>query len=480
MKCFILILVMYSGQLLAKDYSAESFLKAIIKNHLKFKIIKGELSESIAKINSVEGIYDVLLKSSIDTSRDNSEQTLSQTPRNTRQIKGAISASKKFEYGVNATALFKNTRTQYDFMGSHLSRNKSEIGVGLDVSLLKNRYGVNDRSSNKIRNVKRKLLNLSYGKKISYLSLEIISSFYMWIGVTESLKINKEVLQSAKHLLKLAVKRSNRGVQNNREIFIHNSNISEIESRILDLKKSLYEVKSEINYLSGDINSKYKFDNVKNNNAFEKYINPTILKKIEGLSHLKTIDIARKELSISKEEVSVSKNSLLPELNLRFNVNSIGNKESLSDSFNDSRRMNKLQLSVGLNLEIPIGNTSAHNSHISSISRLNINRAALKDKKKNMNKSLLIMTNNIFIGSNKIKNASKHMLNEKKKYRNEMKEYRLGARSSVNLISFQNDYLNSRLELLKNRISYMMAINTYLNETDNLLGYYSIELEKVI
>lgn len=444
---FLGVLIIACPFTFSAELSLNEFVKHAVKHGPKFKQLKTQ-SDRLEYIPS-QGLPSRQVTLGISGERGFGTEGGKDTSN------FAVSLSKDF--------IFTGTNFSVEYSRNKLAdRRENVTNIRLEQSLFKNFFGADVRLLRKSlqlsTHVEKVLYQENYEQSLLSLTtlyLDFKKSFIDW-------KLASQILKEAKKLELNVTKRFKSKVANQTDVNRTKLLVLRFEEDVIT-KRALYQtfLQSAREALAGAIDD-----------FFPTSVEPGIEQKIDKiLNHSKPKKEAREITQIDLEREVADKSATLKTRELFPNINLVaGYNRDSSRRF--SSTTNQKESVLGINIEIPIGNTQASaDAQLARIEKLRLDyrKKELLYTRKRQQEGLQIKINEL---QGKFKIATKKVQLVDSVYKDELKRYERGRIDLDQMINITNEYNAIRFEQLATQIDLVKAAYELLAFKDQLLDYF--------
>jgi outer membrane protein TolC len=503
--CLVLAVLLISGAVFAADKDVQSMtldqvIDQALKNNLDLQIEMTNPQISRALWSKSTAIFDPVLNLSFDNGENNSPSSSALTGADVETTKNTaftLGLAQKIPLGGTIDVTLRSNRFDTNSRySSYNPRYNSVLTFNLTQPLLKNfglgstrrniRVARNNRDMS-IFSLKQRVIDLIYLTEEAYWSL---------VYSHQNLEVKQKSLQLAKDLLKQNEIQVKVGVSAPMDILTAQAEVAARESETLQAQSQIQTYEENlrrilnISQLPAAIVPQDKPLFVPLTADFNQFL-------LEALEKRPDIEQVRIDLKNKNIDVRYFRNQLLPDLQLNATyytsglsgdqliwdgnpflpdskiIDTIkgGFNDSLSEAFKNTYR----NFSIGLQLSIPVLNTSARADMVQA--KLNLKQSLLQLKKiestiySEVKQIVMDLETNVkIVEANRI---SRELAEQKLSA--EQKKLAVGLSTNYLVLQYQRDFSNTQIAELKSLIDYSLALSRVNKVLGSTLEKHNIE-----
>lgn len=458
--------------------SETTFLHNVFNSNLQPKILEQNRQSRRWALHADYGDYDYTFGIQGTLADDPTTKAMTANAYDIQSNGFNTYVSKKSRYGISSKVFLDKNTSKYrtsPFLGNaKVKDNTAELGIGVSIELLKNFLGKMDQANLEILEYNKQLNELQYKDALESFFVNASISYYQWILAKKSLEINNNVLANANRLLESTInKRKKRGIIDNKTLLSQQANVTSIKGQVINLERSVKTLAQELRFLTDYSMEIGEYDDADlklsrtEQNLIHDIAGNSDQIQLDELTQVKLTKIAAE---VSNKALESAQSDKLPSLSLDAQVTSgsYGNDDQGGDLGDAATFQDDPAYQFSLNFSYPIMNTrgnskyqSAKYEQISNQLNYTLTQKQVMSAVQNSRIQISKMYENYL-------NAETHLSNEKAKYNNEIKEYNLGRSDIVDLINFQNSYLNAEDSYYSSILNLKIAIRSYLYLTNRM------------
>lgn len=435
--------LVFSKTITEKDIIALTKAKSLSSQNLN---LEKEITE--ATLQKANSQYDTTLSSYVAYTLDRSARANVVFGTENKTTNFNLGLTQLAPTGTQISFGFNNTREQSDSpFASSNDLFESELALSLTQPILKNFLGTNTRKTIELA----KNLQQSQAQQVNSQLLELtynhILLYWNWYYIYHAEKIQKESVSLASQLFENNKKKKQLGLIESSEIHAFSSNY--------DLKKSEL-LTSQIQKTEAEENLKSRLSLDESLSAgtesFSKARLGTLDQMLaEALDSNPKLITAKEQLKAKNIELAIQKNSRLPQIDLlgSLSLNGIDSKygQALAniDDYNPTWQ-------AGVQFSFPLQNKAARSDYKTSRLQKQQLINSVKDLENDVLASVRMSYNNYKRLAQKVAALDSATKNQKLKWQAEVKKFEQGRSDYDFIITYQNEYLQTRLLYLRAKV----------------------------
>ncbi len=444
-----------------------------IENNLDIQIAKYDAYIKRNDDLSSRSIYDTIFSVSAAYDKDEkvSSSSLAADSTTTRDYTAGI--SKKTPTGTTVGVDFENQRVDTDSGLVNMNpSNDVKAKLSLKQELGKNFFGLKDRSDIKI--TKLEIINSDYAslEKIEDALLNAQKAYWELAYLYEELNIRKEMLNKAKHLMRIYEDKYKLGLVEDPDLFAAQANVllrknelriteEQLELANSDLLLMLNEESTDLDILPKE---KIEFK------VFDVDFNESLK---QAISHRRDYSQAKNNIKAKNIKLVTKKNNLWPEIDLSASLTKNGIDSSYSEALSAIKDQDNKEVYVGFTIKIPLENSDAR----SQLNKARLEKAKYLVMLKQVERKILLDINDKITILTSFLNQVETNITivdlQQKKLEAEEARFSLGRSSSDILIRYQEDLLNAKLSSAVSIYQCELAYIDLLKSQGTLLDSYT-------
>jgi outer membrane protein TolC len=438
-------------------------------------------------------IFDTSFGLSSEISKDKSITSI-QSTQNQYNLNYNIFATKYLKNGYLVEGGLRFSQYRATNNSNLISKqNQNSIYFSISKSLFKNNSKEIISSGQQLAKYNLDISKINYEDTINKAIYDSITMYWDLIYASEKYKLDLKLKKRAQDLVSTISVLIDSDLKPKSDMLQPQANLNSKTISLLNSTQYLINSKENLG-----LNIGIDIDGIYNDSILDSFPSPnsTDMDILSDKKHFKSLGINnRKDLKVllleinkSKLNVKVAQDSLKPDLDLVFGASVTGaNKNgnaitSIGNLYDNDIRGNSLF--VQLKYELPINNTLAKGSYISSKSLLRSNEIELSHLKRVIESQINNTLNNIKITLLNYKQIEDSIHKYKLFFENEKTKYTMGLSTIMDLIQSE-DYLYNeevkRLNILKTYATQLATLryvtsdivktsNGYLIESDSFLN----------
>jgi len=447
--------------------SLDEALRIACSNSLDIKLAIIDTQHQREELGIAGSIFDTILSAEINYEDEQLAKgsSLSGTKNLTNNYNFGL--SRRFKSGTVVEFDFENERSHSNSPFASLKpAHTSQTKVTFTQPLAKNFFGLIDQGD--------LLLAQLDIEKTDFLSLERIEELLAQVEIDywglalaqEEVKIKKEMLEQAKKLYHVYSERFSRGTAERSDLLASEANFK-------IRKIALREAENKVDFGENLLKLRLNLDNPITVRAADALRTSNF--GSDFISNLKEAICARrdyqrtlKDIESKDVKVTLKKNSLWPQVDLVASFAQNGIDTSGSGAIEKTFNENNPELYLGLSLEVPLERSYEHAQYNQAV--LDKEKALLTLKKLEMEivREMDDKVREVNFSLEKIKEWAKIIELHAIKLNEEERRIQHGRSSSDILIRFQDDLLNSWLNLAQAHLEYRVS-KVKLNLAKNII-----------
>ena len=300
-----------------------------------------------------------------------------------------------------------------------------------------------------VENARKQLLNESIEQMQEELSLKLINTYFQVVYLQNALEINAEEMETLHEHEQTVSKKLDAGTSTKYELLSTQVRISKLNSKGVDLESLRIRELAVLSALVGiDFDSNVKFPETLPQLLIPSDVNQALEHAYQKRNQLK---IAREQETIAALQL----NSIRTEMNPTISaLASVGAQNGYEPDIKEIRP----NYAVGVGVHIPIYSASK-NKHelLLQQSRQDELRYASESAKRNVKKEVVQSIGDLKAAKRKIDQDEMQLEQAKEAYKLAEVSFKSGSITNLDLLDASTNLEDSKLELLKTQIDYLLA-----------------------
>ncbi len=296
---------------------------------------------------------------------------------------------------------------------------------------------------------RKKLLDASIDELRQDLSIQLINTYFQIVYLQDALKINEEEMDNLQEHLNTVQKKLDAGTSTKYALLSTQVRISRLKSKHVDLQSTKVKALAVLTSLVGrDFDPGIEFPSELPDMTIMPDVNPALEKAYENRNSLK---IAKENETLSELQIEVINAKINPYLSAGA---MIGAKNGFEPDLNKFRP----DFSVGAGIHVPIYSAS-ENKHqrLLEEAKLSEYQYATESEKRKVTQEVVHSVENMKAAKLKIEQEEMQVKQAGEAYKLAQVSFDSGVITNLDLLDADTNLQDSKLELLKTKIDYLLA-----------------------
>jgi outer membrane protein TolC len=460
----------------------DNAIKFSIENNINLKMIAEDIIQKEMTLEQQKSIFDPNLRSKMNKTRSKTAQGLAPLTltNEAESLSSSVSISKKFREGFNLTSSIALNKSESNTTGfaSSAASNRGELSLNIAVPLLKGRgkYGTYQE---KIAVHQLLAQRSSFLHSVSEEILNVINTYWNYVATNQKLAIYNKSEEHAYKFWQSIIKLAKEDEKSKRDLLQPEARYKSRVSNRIQLEQSLLVAKFKMAEVIGLDFSEYE----KIGLPQKAFPIPVKLKNLATTVSPKTLEASfdfrndyiqqQENIKAAQLQVKSTTNGLLPNLALNANsgYNGLDNGNDFSPYWRSlSKNTRGLNYGLSLTFEMPIGNRYSKSALIQSqsqIKKLNLSQLSLK---RSIKSQITIAYYALRNATSKLDFNSGNSDVLKKALDGEKKKLKYGMSTIVDVLTIENEYLDSQISVIDDHKNVLMALALYRHATGKLVN----------
>lgn len=454
------------------ELSLKDVTNIALDNSLDIQIAKLDVYIERLSLKKENSIFDTFLSASISYNRDKRMQASTVFGTETKEHEFSFGLEKRTPTGTTFSLDTIGTKKRTNSIFSTLNPyNEARIELSITQKLGKNFFGLADRSKIKVTKIDIENSEFTSLGDIEDILSEVQKAYWRLVLEEEQLEIRKDMLFEAEKLYKIYKDKFSLGLVE--------------ESELLAVEALVYTRKASVS-IAG-----LKRQTAKNNLLFlinKGNFKQEIKPKEELSSTSQRVDLAQalikaiasrrdyrraiNEIKKNNIDLVVKKNALWPQIDLEASLNRNNLNLNRLQAWEDATRQSNDEVFVGLTIKIPFENTEAK----AELKEAEFNKRKVLLELKRVERLILKELNNkvsrVNVIQNQVQLYEETVKIHEKKLKHQIKRLKFGRSDSDTLLRYEEDLLNTRLELVDYLFQYKVSFIELELAQNTLLDKY--------
>jgi len=300
-----------------------------------------------------------------------------------------------------------------------------------------------------VEDERKKLLNASIEELRQDLSIQLINTYFQVVFLQNALKINEDEMSNLQEHLNTIQKKLEAGTATKYALLSTEVRVSKLKSKRVDLQSMRNKELAVMTSLVGrDFDPDVEFPAVLPELEVTPELDPALEQAYQNRNSLK---VAKEQESLSELQLEVIKARLNPSISAMASVGAKNGFEPDIDEFRSN-------FAVGVGVHIPIYSAS-ENKHQQLLeqARLTEYRYASESERRSVTEEVVKSIENLRAADLKIEQEEMQVRQADEAYKLAQVSYDSGAITNLDLLDANTNLQDSKLELLRTRIDYLLA-----------------------
>ncbi len=417
-----------------------------------------------ARLHGEESKYQWSLGASSKYTETNEQPLLPQIPIFSPVKTGDLFVKKNLSYGVS-TKTGMEAIQQSSLANGIDNRTTTRVFAQADISLWKNLFGRLSRSMLVSQQLVDARAELTRDIEKHAHEIQVRKIYWSLVANERSSKVTQELLTTAERQLKEAKRRRKNSVADKAEVARYQAQLSTRKSQLLVQKFERESILTQLRVTVPELNAK----NIILPSIDSKATQAKVMKCVEVILKAKSLPIENSKydeiiavLRMQKEALSYANNAIdNPDLKLIAKLMTTGVGSSYGNSSSDFANNNRSGFQVGINLNIPLGGDLKRQRD----SALVRDHMALNAEEEQIQASMIASHSAILKNIDYLIQAAHAQRASSEALRLRVKEvhkkFRQARVSVTELVTDQDDLLNSELSTIQTQLAILNSLFNY-------------------
>ena len=467
-----------------KDYEMGEVFQYLIENNENISQVLYDAAKADSDFNKFQTKYSPVLVANGNFKNsdypDDSVTGFSGTGK--KEQSSTVALSKGFSTGTNVSAgiqhLFSETFDMNPAYGD-VKYHQTAFFVKVEQELLKNVLGYQERRQETMLKNKETIIQELALYNVSSLSIDAIVSAWQYVNATSAYSNAELKLREANKVRSIVRANVNLGL--NESIYLNYWN-SMVAANEMSLAQKEYTLKEKEREFLLKFNIK-DTDNVKNSVVVLSDKLPEIdVEKAMNTAYLNRADFIQADLALKNALMSreVYKNDALPSVKAGLSVSSVGQRDYLSDSYNDASKGENMNYEATLSVTYPLRNYEQETNERDASMAVKQSRLELSSVKKQVRNDVLNSVDAIQTSYTVYSKARRTRIEAEIYYTRLVGNLRKGRFSATDVKEALDGLVDSRQGELQALIQYNATLLQYDVVQNVLFKKHGIEMADLI
>jgi outer membrane protein TolC len=374
------------------------------------------------------------------------------------QIDYGLGLEQKLTTGTDYKLKWNNTRSR----GSLQSFNPSfQSNVTLDLTQpLLNGFGLTvNRSQVLIAQNNFSISREAFSAKVMDLVRDVQNLYWDLAFQRENLKVSQQFLRAAQDLFEINKAKVQQGLLAPVEVLVAEAEVAAREEGVLLAEKDLRDAEDRLRRVIQPIDLIEEIPIIPTDEPVQKPYHPDSRETLQtALEHRPDLKQARINLKNRKISLQVAENQVLPTLNLQAGAGLNGLGDTYGNDMDQLTSTDFYSWQAGVAFSTPIGNRAARGN----LARQRVNLEKTQMDLKNLEQEVILEVKEairrVQTDEKRIESNQKARFLAGKKLEVETERYNLGLTTTHDVLEFQKDLANARVNELKAILDYNRSL----------------------
>lgn len=352
-------------------------------------------------------------------------------------------------------------------------------GISLRITqpLLKGMgVSVNQTDINIAMNEKERAYYTFQAKALSILS-NVATAYWNLVNTIANYELQRKSLELAENLYKITMARIKAGSLAAADILEAEGNVASKHDSLIVAEKNIQAAEDVLKQLIRPLDVTY-YQNVRliptEKYVFRKFVVDFDSILQEAMNKRPELQASKITLKNASLNINRYKNQLLPSLNLNSSIGLKGSDESFNNSTHPIFDGDYLNWSVGLSLEVPIGNRAARNRYMQALMKREQSVASYKQTESSILTEVRSAVRELTTSMRRVATAEKTRELAEKQLANEENKFRAGIIALYQVQNTEQDLTTARINESNALLDYQRALVTMEKAKGTFLEHMTV------